>query len=555
MPAVVALLFLNAALSFSTWWPTPGIVLDARIAPEFVGLWVVLLVVVAWRGQVSRRAALWLAAAYLLLVVGRYVDVTVPSLFGRPVNLFWDLPQIPRFLWVSLRELPPYVSVALVAAVVLLLSVLYALLARAIALAGQHAAPYALRSRWVLGLTLVGVAVAAANYAGVRATWGFVSKPVVPVYLRQARVLTEAWWARVGVQAAELASSRMDAAMASPQRALSALRGRDVYVVFLESYGAVQFDNPRMDERLRPLRQRFAGDLAAGGWQVASAFVRSPTFAGGSDLAHLGLLSGLDLSDPFRHDVLLTTQRPTLISLFKAAGYRTFGLYPAVRWEWPERRYYGFDEYLEARTLGYRGPRLGYWWLPDQFSMARLDELHPRDASAPPRFVFFPTITTHLPFSPVPPFQPDWQRVLSDTPYDADDVARALSEKANWTDMFDDYLRMFDYAYRWLGAWLQRSEPREAVYLLIGDHQPAANVSGEGATWDVPAHLVTRDAALLQRFVDMGFSRGVEPARAPLGAMHELTAMMLRAFGDDAASPKPLRSDADVPDAPLRGMR
>ena len=78
---LLALLLLNGMLSFSTWWPTPGIVPDKRLAPEFVGLWLVLLGLVAWRGNLSSRTLSALALAYLLLVLGRYLDVTAPSLF------------------------------------------------------------------------------------------------------------------------------------------------------------------------------------------------------------------------------------------------------------------------------------------------------------------------------------------------------------------------------------------------------------------------------------------------------------------------------------------
>lgn len=529
--ALVALLFLNSALSFSTWWPTPGIVPEARLAPEFVGLWVVLLATVAWRGGLTPAAGAAIAWIYLLLVLGRYVDVTVPSLFGRQVNLFWDLPQIPRALSVAAGARPWWQSAVVVAAAIGLLGSLYVALRRAVHVAGHAAVPYALRARWVWAVTGLAVIVAGANYAGVQATWGFVSKPVLPVALRQARLLAAALLPG-GERTVIPESSAVDAAMArGATHALAALRGRDVYVVFLESYGASLYDDPRARQPMRDVRRRFAADLAAGGRHVVSAFVRSPTFGGASDLAHLGLLAGIDLRDPMRHDVLLTTRRPTLLSLFRAAGYQTFGLYPAVSWEWPERAYYAFDIYLEGRTLGYRGPKLGYWWIPDQYALARLEQLHPRDAAAPPRLVFFPTITTHLPFSPVPPFQPDLQRLLGDEPFGRAEADRAMAEMPNWTDMFPDFQRMFDYAFRWLGDWLRRPEPREAIVVLLGDHQPAANVTGEGASWDVPVHIVARDAALLQRFIAQGFQAGLEPSRVPLGEMHELTGMLLRAFG------------------------
>ncbi len=328
-------------------------------------------------------------------------------------------------------------------------------------------------------------------------------------------------------------STALDTALAAPpQEALGALRGRDFKLIFLESYGAMAFDHPRVAPPLAAARARFEQDIAASGREVASAFVRASTFAGASELSHLSLLSGLDLSDPLRHDLLLTTDRPTLTTLFRRAGYQSVGLYPALSWDWAERRFYGFDRFLDGRDLDYRGPPLGYWKIPDQFTLARVEQLLPRDASAPPRFLFFPTITSHLPFGPVPPYQPDWQRLLSDDPFGAEESQRLLASFVDWIDMLPNYVGMFDYTYRWLGGWLQRPEPRESVILLVGDHQPAATVSGEGASWEVPVHVVTRDPELLARFVALGFAPGLEPRRPALGGMHDLTSLLLQALAE-----------------------
>jgi hypothetical protein len=66
--------------------------------------------------------------------------------------------------------------------------------------------------------------------------------------------------------------------------------------------------------------------------------------------------------------------------------------------------------------------------------------------------------------------------------------------------------------------------------LWVGDHQPASSVTGEGASWDVPVHLITREPALLERFVALGFRPGLVPQRPTLGGLHELTALLLQAF-------------------------
>lgn len=130
----------------------------------------------------------------------------------------------------------------------------------------------------------------------------------------------------------------------------------------------------------------------------------------------------------------------------------------------------------------------------------------------------------------MPPYQPDWERLLTPDPFGAEETERLRTAYVDWLDMLANYIGMFDYTYRWLGGYLQLPEPRETVMLWVGDHPPAASVSGEGANWEVPVHLVTRDPVLLQRFVDLGFRPGLEPARPALGGIHDLNALLLRAF-------------------------
>ncbi|MBP9129875.1 MAG: sulfatase-like hydrolase/transferase [Steroidobacteraceae bacterium] len=530
--ALLALLFLNGSLSFRNWWPTPGILPDARLAPGFVWLWLLLLLVVTWRGALSRRAAGLLAAVYSLLVLLRYADVTAPALFGRAVNLYWDVPRIPRFVWVAVQGGAWWQVTVALTALALLGWGLHRLLRVSIEVVAREAVPYALRARWAWLASAAAVALVLANHAGVRATWPLVSKPVLASYWGQFDLLASAASSQ-RIARALPATTVVDGALASANsRALEGLQGRDVYLVFLESVGAVVYDDERAVRLLGPARERLAGDIAAAGLQVVSAFVRSPTIGGGSDLAHVSLLAGMDLADPRRHDLLLTTTRPSLISVFRSHGYQTFGMYSSVFWDWPERAWYGYDVYVEGRTLDYRGPTLGNWWrVPDQFAFARFEQLYPRVPPAPPRFVFAATINTHVPFGPVPPYQPDWQRLLGEWPFDDADAARALAVPVDWLDMTPAYLRLVEYTYRWIGGYLRLPPSRDTVYVLLGDHQPTANVSGEGASWDVPVHIISRDPQLLERFVAQGFAAGLEPPRTPLGGMHELTAMLLRAFG------------------------
>ena len=530
---VFALLLLNALLSMTNWWPTPFVQLDRRLAPEFVLLWVLILGGVAWRGTLSRGQVLALAIGYLLLVFGRYFDTTAPALFGRDINLYWDALQIPRVVWVSLKSYSLWVSVLMVGAVLALIWLVFKVLHLCITVAARDAAPYALAKPWLLAVTLAAVAVSVANVAGVVATWPYISKPVLPTYIRQAKLL--------GTAFAERHQQKALAPSPAFDSDLGALRGADVNLFLLESYGRIVFSNAEMHAQLKPSRDALAAQIAAAGMQVVSAFAASTTFGGGSELAHLALLSGINTGDPLVHDLLLTTQRPTLVTAFRNRGYETFGMYPALSWDWPEKSFYRFDKFIDARDLAYKGPNLGYWKLPDQFALARLNQLYPIALETPKRFTFFPSITSHMPFHPVPPYLPDWKKILIEKPFDEAQMAAVNAQKEDWFNLRAGYTGMMDYNYQWLAGYLAQPRAREALFIVLGDHQPAGVVTGPGATWDVPVHVISSNPALLQRFVAQGFRPGLEPAEPRLGTLFDLTRILLSIFdsgGLKAASSK-----------------
>lgn len=365
----------------------------------------------------------------------------------------------------------------------------------------------------------------------------YVSNAVLPSYSRQIKLLWDAHApGRLAYALPQLTAVEDALATHGPQ-ALSALGGRDVTFIFLESFGAVLYDHPQARPATDPARHALQNALAASGRHVVSGFFRSPTIGGASDLAHLSLLSGVNLSDPRRHDLLLTTQRPTLLHLFKQAGYQSFGLYHAVSWPWPEHEHYGFDHYVDGPALRYDGPPITFWKIPDQIALARFEQRFPRAADSPPRVFFFPTISSHFPFGPVPPYQPDWQRALTATPFDAPALKAALEQPVNWLEMRTHYVASVNYVYRWLTGYFELPEPRETVYVLVGDHQPTANITGEQVPWDVPVHIISRDRDLLERFKAQGFSDGLWPDRRVLGGLHHLTSLLLTGFGPGAAPP------------------
>lgn len=528
LPAGAAALALNAALSFNNVWPTLWIKPDLRLAPELVAAWVLMLAAMLRYGRVPRRLMAALAGLVALLVVGRYVDVTVPAIMGREINLYWDGAQLPRFVWVTANERGWGALAALAAVVALAMHALYRIVRALLARVARDLAPRALRSPAALGATAVAAVLAVLNAAGQQWTWPCFSKPVTAGVMRQVAILATA-----------ASPGRMARALPPSPRFesdLLAVRGMDVHVLFLESYGAVAFDDEGFRAALAGPREALAGAIAASGRAVVSAFVRSPTFGGASDLAHLGFLSGIDLSDPLRHDLLLASDRPTLASFFRARGYEAHGVYPALSWAWPESAFYRYTRLVDGPQLAYHGPAFGYWRIPDQFAMARYEAMYPVHADSPPRFLLFATMSTHAPFRPVPPYQRDWARLLDETPFDPDEAARALAEGTGWHDLRPAYARVLDYQYRWLAGHVARPRRRDAVMVLIGDHQPLGSVSGPGARWDVPVHVIAPPGPLLEALLARGFRPGLEPAPRSLGGMHELAPILLEAFDGRVAA-------------------
>jgi hypothetical protein len=392
------------------------------------------------------------------------------------------------------------------------------------------------RPRPLLLGTAAALSLSFAAYApGGRDTRWFFALPLAPTLYQQAALLTRV-----------LLPEHGDAALgASPsfEGGLNGLVGAegpaDVLLLFAESYGAVSVDLSPVAAALAAPRAALAQAIEASERGVVSARVRSPTFGGGSWLAHAAVLSGLPMSDPGRHELLLASRRPTLVSHFARHGYRTVGWMPGIKRDWPEGAFYGFARMADDAGLGYLGPDFGYWRIPDQAAMALLhhQELarHAEDSAREPRFVVFPTTTSHAPFHPLPPFTPDWSQLATSMAYTAEDVTAAQSVPVGAAQALPSYIAAMRYQFTWLADYVRRLAPRPLVIVIVGDHQPPALVTGPGAGWDVPVHAISDDPKLLQRLQARGFVSGLQPPAAALGPMHALTPVLLEAFNGPAA--------------------
>jgi sulfatase-like protein len=465
------------------------------------------------------------AVVWTLLVLGRYGQVTAPALYGRDVNLYWDLRFVPDVVAMAVRVAPWWLIAATSAGIAGVLLALYAALRLAIGAVADGLLHRAGR-----------VALLATAVAGLAWFVAQRSSPEVRPFPEFAAAVTPAWGRQASFALQAIRGGKATLEHPAIESSFEAIKGADVLLMFVESYGAAAYDRPDFSTSLEPSRRRLADAARASGRDVVSAFVTSPTFGGESWLAHITLMSGIEVHDLQTNAQVMAERRDTLVKLFSRQGYRTVAMMPGLQQTWPEGSFYGFDQIYGATQLAYRGPQFGWFEVPDQFTLDRLRRVELGRTGRPPLFAFFPTISTHFPFSPTPPYQADWSRVETERPYDPEQVQAAYSDLPDWTNFGPGYVRALAYDLELAADFLQLEGKRDLVMILIGDHQPASAVAGEGARWDVPVHVIASRPDVLARLEHDGFVRGMEPARGSLGPMSHLLSMLLDAFGSPAAS-------------------
>ena len=519
----VALLLLNLSLTFRNVWPTLAIRPTAELSPDLAVALLVILLFRQWRGHVSARLLQGAAGVWVVLIAGRYVDVTTRALYGRDVNPYWDLRHVPSVGAMFATVADPW-QTALFTFVAVAAPVAVYLAARwCLGRVGNMAVTHMGRRMLATGAGLV-VALFVVEQVGWRPVDRVrLADPVASAFAREAYEL-----------AYEMSGAGIAALGPPPvlRSDLSRVAGADVLVVFMESYGAVSWERPAFVEALAEDRARFAADIRETGRDVVSARVESTTFAGESWLAHISLLSGTEVRDDRTNARLMAQERDTLVTVFQRGGYRALAIVPGLLVAWPEGAFYGFDEIYDYERLAYRGPPFGWWSINDQYALARVDRLEIEPQDRDPRFVFFSTISTHAPFTPAPPYQADWERVISEQPYDEEELHAAWSEQPDWLNLGPSYVQALRYAYATAGGYLRLRADRDLVMILVGDHQPPSLVSGEGASWDVPVHVIAGRPALLDRLRLQGFHNGLEPGSRTIARMHGLLPLLLDAFGD-----------------------
>jgi hypothetical protein len=274
--------------------------------------------------------------------------------------------------------------------------------------------------------------------------------------------------------------------------------------------------------------------LQAAGFSARSAFLTSSTFGGLSWLAHSSLQSGLWVDNQQRYDQLVKTDRLTLATAFKRAGWRTVGDSPSDNRPWAEgSSFYHFDKLYDRRNVGYHGPRFSYASMPDQYVLLALQRLELAKRQRPPVFAELDLVSSHAPWTRIPELI-DWSDVGDGSIFNrmpVDDVTRAA--------LFGDhqkvraaYGRSIQYTMSALTSFVQHYGEKDLVLVVLGDHQPAKIVSGESPSHEVPISVIAHDPKVLDRISGWGWNDGLRPSpNAPVWPMDSFRNRFLSAFG------------------------
>ena len=182
---------------------------------------------------------------------------------------------------------------------------------------------------------------------------------------------------------------------------LAGLRGENVLLVFVESYGRFALEGPSSGSVTAALGTG-TRQLHKAGYSARSGFLVSPTFGGTSWLAHSTLQSGLWIDSQSRYDRLMASRHNSLTSLFGQAGWRTAMDIPSSESPWPEgQRFYRFDQMYGTGDVGYVGPRFGYARIPDQYTLQALQRLELARQSSKPVMAEVDLDSSHTPWAPL----------------------------------------------------------------------------------------------------------------------------------------------------------
>lgn len=507
----------------------------------------ILVVAAAVMPPRARRVVVWVVGPIIgLVILLKILNIGFFAAFDRPFDPYQDASSIGvgvETLRASLGNGEANLILAVVALLVIALPVLGFLATRR--LTRTVAEHRSLSLKAVAGLGAVWVLCWAFGAQ-------FLSHTPIASTSTASLLIGEVNLARADIQdhAVFAKEIRHDRFAATPgDQLLTGLRGKDVLLVFVESFGKVAVQGSSFSPAIDGVLASGTKRLRAAGFSTRSAFINSPNFGGLSWLAHSSLQSGLWVNTPQRYDQLIASHRFTLSDAFNRAGWRTVYDAPADNRYWsPGKTFYHFDKLYDRYNLGYRGPKYAYAPMPDQYVFAALQRLELAKRHRRPLFAQVNTVSSHTPWTRIPQMIP-WSEVGNGSIFkhirtkDTGNGSVSFAGEWTWLDINGSsviraaYADSIEYSLNALVSFVAHYRDRNLVVIALGDEQPWTIVSGDDPSHDVPISIIAKDPSVFERIAGWGWSDSLRPSpHAPVWPSSAFRDRFLSAFGPRPAA-------------------
>ncbi len=521
-PVLSALLFLVvwALLNANVNWRYPA-------RPVQQGPWyflpaadvVLVLLVYTLLGWLRRRPMLGttvaLAVFFTFVRIYRISDGLIHKNYYREIKLYLDAPMLPD-LWRLLHMTEPLGKLLLWALGLLVLLVAFGLATFGALTYAHRYLARGRRERVVFGAALVLCGAltplwpAQGEQMLVRS--GLFGHSLAPEGVEQMRFARSA--NRVRQKKAievRLVQEQLQGTPANLER----LKGADFLLFLVESYGSAVYRHRSMAASGCPAIEQFTNSLYSKGYQIASTYMNSSTYGGGSWFAHTTLRTGVPVRDALEFGLVLHRSPPpqTMANMFRQAGYRTVLVQPGTVRRWPEGLVHGFERKYYAFDMDYAGPAFGWGSMPDQYVVHAIQNKEMATAKQP-LYVEFGLVSSHAPWTPVPQVVPDWSKlgngaIFNNTP--------GIRFNVSWTNMEEGgtaYMYSLCYDFDVIRRFISERITRNSFIVILGDHQPPGAITYDDPSWAVPLHVVTKDRELMESFVAAGYTPGMVPSES-----------------------------------------
>ena len=503
--------YLN--VMFNLRYPAPQEPLWLPVLISSEALFIVAVICIATGLNLPYRRSLFVLLTLLAILIRlfRSADELVPMYFFRPFNLYIDAQFVPVLIRLLYKTLPLKTFYLYMAAGAFLIAAITA--GTWWSVKSIHQTLTRQKKARIIVTTIVALLAAPLLITSMTR-----SRPLAIFHPGISQRIVEEidfilhvrGYRTQNMQTIHQATAHIEQTPSS----LDKLKGADVYIVFIESYGQTVYDNQRHFRMISPVLRQYEEDLMDQGFAVRSGFFKSPAFGGSSWLAHGSIASGVNLSDQLVYDLLITSEATTIAPLFEKAGYRTISVMPANELPWPQGKFFGYQKHYYAQDFYYKGPRFGWSPMSDQYVLETIyrKEIQPRSQ---PLFIEFVLISSHAPFHRQPPYIEDWSQIGDGRIYHQTETVTFPVVWPDLTNAAEAYVAAMIYEMTVLKHFIAQYIDDNTLVIIMGDHQPNVQITGPDSSWSVPVHVISRNKLFLEPFENTGFTPGLIPQQLP----------------------------------------